>query len=40
MDIYNLTEVDTIMDGKRACPSGLQHHRRTRSASRDPLVRD
>ena len=41
MDIYNLTEVDTTMDGKRGVLlQGFQHHRRTRSASRDLLVRD
>ena len=41
MDVYNLTNVDTTMDGKRGVLlQGFQHHRLARSATRYPLVRD
>ena len=34
MDIYNLTKVDTTMDGKRGVLlQGFQHHRRERSGA-------
>ena len=40
MDTYNLTNVHDNGRKKGRAPSGIQHHRRARSATRYPLVRD